>query len=375
MTSIDDPGRLHQLVDAVLSIGADLSLPTVLRRIVTAGVDLVGARYGALGVLDSQRIGLSEFINVGLTEGEVRAIGDLPKGHGILGRLIIDPKPLRLAEIGAHPDSFGFPPNHPPMLSFLGVPITIRGEVFGNLYLTEKQGAAEFSDEDEALAIALAGAAAIAIDNARLHARVRDLALVADRERIAADLHDRVIQRLFATGLGLEAVIRMVDDDARARIETAVSDLDATIREIRSAIFALQPPRTTGRSLRAEILSLTAEAAATLGFDPRLQLDGPVDTAVSDDLAEHVLAALREALSNVARHAQASAVEVTLAASDGVVDLRVVDNGIGIAPVSSDGRGLVNLRRRAEAVGGEFSVTARAGDSGTELCWRVPLGN
>jgi signal transduction histidine kinase len=369
---IEDRDRLQQLVDAVLAIGSDLSLPTVLHRIVEVGVSLVDAQYGALGVLDAERIGLSEFVHVGVTPEQVAEIGDLPSGHGILGLLIVDPKPIRLPDIAAHPDSYGFPPSHPPMHSFLGVPITIRGEVFGNLYLTEKQGAAEFSAEDEALAVALAGAAAIAIENTRLQVRVRDLALVADRERIAADLHDRVIQRLFATGLGLEAIVRMVEPEVAARVEQAVSDLDATIKEIRSAIFALQPPRIAGRSLRSEILSLTTEAAASLGFEPRLRIDGPIDQAVADTIAEQLLATLREALSNVVRHAQASAVDVMVAVADGWLSLEVADDGIGPGATSSTGRGVTNMTRRAEDGGGALTVTPVDG-GGTRLLWRVPL--
>jgi signal transduction histidine kinase len=193
--------------------------------------------------------------------------------------LIVDPRPLRLADLRTHPDSYGFPPGHPPMTSFLGVPIHVGGQVFGNLYLTDKQGAAEFNEDDEALAVALAGAAALAIDNARLHARVRDIALVEDRERIAADLHDTVIQRLFATGLGLEASVRLAPPDVAGRIAQAVADLDETIRQIRSAIFALQVPRSSRRGLREQVLSLVAEAAASLGYEPHLHLDGPTTSA------------------------------------------------------------------------------------------------
>jgi GAF domain-containing protein len=250
LPSIEDPDRLSHLVDAILAIASDLSLPATLRRIVEAALPLVGARYGALGVLDAAGQGLAEFINVGLEAAQIAEIGHYPEGRGILGVLIVEPKPLRLADLKMHPDSYGFPPGHPPMTSFLGVPIRVRGAVFGNLYLTDKQGAAEFSPDDEALAVALAGAAAIAIENARLHARVRDAALGEDRERIAADLHDTVIQRLFATGLALEASVRLAPPDLAERIAQAVTDLDETIRQIRSAIFALHIQRGVRRGLR-----------------------------------------------------------------------------------------------------------------------------
>ena len=205
------PTSLRQLLDAVMAIGSDLDLEATLRRIVEAATALVDARYGALGVLDADRTGLVQFITVGIDDETRRAIGDLPKGHGILGLLIRDPRPLRLPDLHEHPDSFGFPPHHPEMRSFLGVPVVVRGEVFGNLYLTDKQSAEAFSDIDEELTVALAAAAGVAIENARLHARVRDLALLEDRERIAMDLHDTVIQQIFATGMSLQATSRLAE--------------------------------------------------------------------------------------------------------------------------------------------------------------------
>jgi len=194
---------LSQLVDAVMAVGSDLDLAATLQRIVDAARELVDAKYCALGVLDYSGGSLAEFIVSGIDDETFKAIGDLPKGHGILGLLITDPRPLRLPDLTEHPESFGFPPHHPPMTSFLGVPILVRGEVFGNLYLTDKQSSDVFTDVDEELTVALAAAAGAAIDNARLHARVQELAIVEDRDRIAMDLHDTVIQQLFAIGLSL----------------------------------------------------------------------------------------------------------------------------------------------------------------------------
>lgn len=372
---IEDPMRLRQLVDAVLSIGSDLSLPAVLRRIVEAALNLVGARYGALGVLDQAGHGLAEFVHVGLGEDEAAAIGHLPEGHGILGLLILEPCPLRLANLSQHPDSYGFPAHHPSMRSFLGVPITIRNQVYGNLYLTEKQGAAEFSEEDQGLAVALAGAAAIAIDNARLHVRVRDLALVEDRERIAADLHDTVIQRLFATGLALEGAALQAPAELARRIESAAADLDETIHQIRAAIFALQNPRVPGRGLRAEILALATEAAASLGFEPHARLDGPLDQAVGSHAADQLLATLREALSNVVRHADASRVDIKVAIPwPGKLVATVADDGVGLVrPERPGGRGLANMARRAEALGGSMTFVAGPGGRGATLTWTIRL--
>src|SRR4029453_8468929 len=190
------PRSLRQLLDAVLTIGSDLDPPGLLRRIVEAAVELVDARYGALGVLDDSRTRLAQFITVGIDEDEHAAIGSLPEGLGILGLLIVDAKPLRLPDLREHSERFGFPHHHPPMRSFLGVPIRVRDEVFGNLYLTDKASAEVFTDVDEELVVGLAAAAGVAIENARLHVLVQELALAEDRSRIARDLHDTVIQRL-----------------------------------------------------------------------------------------------------------------------------------------------------------------------------------
>ena len=365
---------MRRLLDAVLSVSSDLDLATVLRRIVEAAADLVDARYAALGVLDESRTRLAEFVTVGLDERTYRLIGNLPEGHGILGLLILDPQPIRLPDLREHPDSYGFPPHHPPMKSFLGVPVRVRNEVFGNLYLTDKTTAEVFTDIDEELVVALAAAAGIAIENARLHVRVRDLALLEDRERIARELHDTVIQRLFASGLSLEGTARLVrpgDQNAADRIEAVVEDLDVTVKHIRTAIFGLEAARRGVGGVRERVLSLVREAAGPLGFEPRVLFDGPVDAVVTDDLAADLLATLREALLNVARHAHASEVDVELRA-DGDVVLRVVDNGIGPpAPGSASGKGLRNMASRAEHHGGKLDLRP-ADKSGTTLEWRVP---
>ncbi len=366
--------RLRRLLDAVLTIGGDLDLANMLRRIIQSASDLVDARYGALGVLDDTGTHLSEFITVGIPEEAHKDIGDLPRGHGILGLLIVDAKPLRLPDLRAHPDSFGFPPNHPPMRSFLGVAFRVRDEVFGNLYLTDKRTGDQFSDEDEALVVALASAAGVAIENARLHTRVQDLALAEDRERIARDLHDTVIQRLFATGMSLQGSIRLVRSDPDAaveRIEGAVDDLDLTVKHIRTAIFGLEVTRPDRDSTRSRILALVHEAIGPLGFEPRVLLDGPVDTGMRPDTANELIATLREALSNVARHARASRVEVEVVFADDV-RLTVVDDGIGPpAAEAPRGKGLANMAARATKLGGTFAMVP-AEPTGTRLEWRVP---
>jgi len=494
--ALDQQARLQLLLDAVVTISADLSLDGVLARIVAIASRLVDAQYAALGVLSAGRQRrLRTFIHHGIS-GELAAeIGDLPTGHGLLGLIIDRPEPLRLHDIAAHPASYGFPEHHPPMSSFLGVPVRIRDRIFGNLYLTEKRGGGDFSPQDEEIVVALAAAAGAAIENARLYeetttretwalataalgaaladpdpaddpvadlvAQARDLAgadaawaevttedgqqhqlahsgsddrgaggpvltvaftpsagttgalslawspenedryhaldakLVAayaeqgalslqlaearedqrrlavfeDRDRIGRDLHDLVIQRLFAVGLGLQGATRLVQrPEVAARIEQAVDDLDATIKDIRRAIFGLSSLESAG-DVQAEVTRLVDRAAATLKFRPSLSFRGPVRTLVPGDVIPDLLAVLAEGLSNASRHAEATAVEVVLEAADQVV-LTVRDNGRGMSGAVAES-GLANIRARAEHRGGTLAVESVAG-GGTALVWSVP---
>lgn len=361
------------LLDAVLAVSSDLDLPTVLRRVVAAAADLSAATYGALGVLDERREVLAEFVTVGVDDELRDRIGEFPRGHGILGTLIRDPRPLRLPDLAEHPDSFGFPPHHPRMKSFLGVPILIQGQAYGNLYLCDKVGGESFTALDEDLVVALAGAAAIAIDNARMHARVAEVALLEERDRIARDLHDTVIQRLFAVGLNLQGAIRMSKDSALIeRIEQAVDGLDATVRELRSAIFELHTSHLVGQSTRQAVSDVCAEASRALGFEPSVLVDGPIDTAVDSSTAEHLAAVLREALSNVAKHASAHDARVWIRVGGDTLYLRVQDDGVGIDSPDRGGRGLDNIRQRAQRLGGSTLLSAVDG-GGTRLEWTVPL--
>jgi signal transduction histidine kinase len=250
------------------------------------------------------------------------------------------------------------------MRSFLGVPVRIRNQVFGNLYLSEKVGGGDFTEEDTQLVSALASAAGLAVDNARLHARDRELDLAQDRERIARDLHDTVVQRMFAIALSLKAAERLAGDSGLAgRLQSAVTDLDDTIRQVRTAFQG---------GLRVQFLEVRAGAARSLGFEPEIGFTGLVDL-VPDPVGTEALATLREALSNVARHAAAHTVGITLAVSDADLHLQVTDDGLGPGGDGDGlGRGLTNMAERAEALGGSFGLTARHG-GGSLLDWRVPL--
>jgi signal transduction histidine kinase len=507
------------LLEAVIGIGADLGLRGVLERLVVAACRLSGARYGALGVIGPDDM-LAEFVTHGLTEEERARIGSLPRGHGILGLLVKNPDPLRLDRISDHPDSYGFPPNHPPMTTFLGVPVRAGDQVFGNLYLTEKAGGSAFTDGDERVVTGLAAAAGVVIEHSRLyilserrrrwlestgqmaesvraapdldmaleevlrcariafesdlafmvtnrpgagwqigpvdggtiedaHELVEELSdevgralygargaeadsasgpvvlsrfspdpggrgalillrrgttlvpddpqffagyadhatlalgerqaqadrdvlnLFADRDRIARDLHDLVIQRLFAAGLQLQGASRSASrPDVRERIDNVVAELDATIRDIRATIFELH--RRPGQSsLRSDMRRLVDEYADILGFAPLLRVSGPIDTAVTEQVQVQMFAVLREALSNVARHARAAQVSVDISVRDGEISCVVADNGVGVSPDSRQS-GLANLRSRAEELGGSLILDRRS-PQGTRLEWHVPI--
>lgn len=531
--------RLQALLAAVVSVSSHLELPEVLQRVTETAAELAGAQYAALGVLDpGGESRLSQFLTVGIDEPTRRRIGEEPHGLGVVGLLMREPRAIRLGDITKHPAHHGFPPGHPPMRTFLGVPISVRGEAFGNLYLTEKHGGEQFTETDEQIVTALASAAGLAVANASLYEQAQrrqqwleaasaiqtrllagdtaaevfpdlvstarqlagaDLALLAlpseggllvqaadgagaaalrrrqladhslaetvmhsgesaivsdaridprikegvirqakigpalyvplgptdaplgtlvvgrvgdgprfdgetmrlvesfagqaaiavqlgsavadrerlavlgDRDRIARDLHDLVIQRLFAIGMSLQGAMRGMTVDKAERVQRAVDDLDTTIKEIRTSIFALQTPAPlAGEGIRQAVLAATSGAHESLGFAPSVTFDGPVDTFVDPEVGEQLLAVLREALSNVARHAAASTVTVTVRADVDRVELLVLDDGRGLA---EGGRrsGLANLARRAADLGGRFEVAGRE-PRGTKLCWSVPVG-
>ena len=534
--------RVHSLLEAVLSVGRELELEQVLYSIVEAAAVLVAAEYAALGVIGPDGKRLSAFHTVGVGEEQIARIGPYPEGHGILGELIRHPEPLRLVKISEHPASYGFPPNHPPMTSLLGVPVTVRKRPIGNLYLTEKRAGAHFDDEDESVLSTLAVAAGVAIDNARLYeeSRLRErwlranaeithnlmsgvsrteiLALIAerageitgsaltavalpmegtgslaveiavgldaeahqglvlsmdrslmglafssaapvtsadvshdgrisldpprfeglgpavampigtspagargvvllaretgrqpfsatetetlqafaaqaaiamelaqrrrdaeqiavlqDRDRIARDLHDLAIQRLFATGMTLQSAGRFIDHpEAAERVVRAVDDLDETIKIIRSTIFGLRSREGTGGDgLRARAVRLVGEAAPVLGFPPSVRMEGLVETRVPREIADHLIAVLSEALTNIARHAHANRADVSVTAGTHRVRLTVTDNGVGV-PAGGRRSGLRNMAERAQQLGGELELSGPDG-GGTTLVWWVPV--
>jgi signal transduction histidine kinase len=370
-----------ELIEAGMVLASELSLPAVLQRIIELAAEITDARYGALGVVSGDK--LVDFITVGISPEERAAIGDLPVGHGILGLLIhrgTDRTPVRIADITEHPRSHGFPPHHPPMRSFLGAPVVARGEVFGDIYLTEKQGAEEFSEEDVAAILVLASQAAVAIENARLYdeatrarRELERLAVLEDRERIAKELHDGVIQALFAVGMGLQgAALMNPDADIAARIEGSVTEIDRVIRDLRNYIFGLRPGILADRQLDTALRSLVEEFSQKSGVTTVLELDETVAQDLTH-VAGDVLQLTREALSNVGRHAGAATCRVSLFRRDGAGVLEVDDDGHGfdVATVRR-GDGLTNVEQRVGALGGTVSFEADPAE-GTTVRISVPL--
>lgn len=369
--------RLQALDEASRAIAGELALERVLQLIVDRARDLVDARYAALGIVDETGT-IERFITSGISPAERTRIGAPPRGRGLLGVIIREGRSLRIADIRSDPRSTGFPPNHPPMTSFLGVPVTVKGRPIGNFYLTDKIGAREFSEADQQLVEMFALHAGIAIENARLHDRVRRLAIMDERERIGRDLHDGIIQSLYAVGLSLEDVPELMVDDpaeAAARVDRAIESLNLTIRDIRNFIFGLQPELVEPGDLAASIAALADEFRLNTLIDVELDLEAaPPD--IPAEARIQLLQIAREALSNIARHAKATRASVGVAVDGDVFRLVVADNGRGFdpnLPRDAGHQGLRNMADRVAELGGELAIESRPG-AGTRIIARLPLG-
>jgi signal transduction histidine kinase len=368
---------LYALDRATRAIAGELDLGRVLQLIVDSVRDLVGARYAALGTFDAAGR-IERFITGGIADDLRARIGPLPQGHGLLGTIIRDGVTLRIPDISRHPDSYGFPPNHPPMRSLLGVPIRVGGTIVGNFYLTEKEGADEFSDEDQELVEMFAGHAGIAIQNARLHQEVQALAIVGERLRISRDLHDGIIQSIYAVSLSLEEAVETVESDragATDRVDRAIDRLHTTISDIRTFIVGLGPE--TGADLAETLRSMAGDLLDGSSVTLETELVGAeaVERQLPPEAVHELVQIAREAISNVARHSHATRADLRLEVQADQATLSIADDGSGFDPQARLGSGhfgLANLRDRAAALGGTLSIES-APSSGTRIIVRLPL--
>ena len=368
---------LEALSDAVGAVAGELDVETVLQLIVDRVRTLVGAQYAALGIVDDRRR-IERFITSGISAEQRRRLGPLPEGHGLLGLIITEGHSLRVPDIGAHAASSGFPPEHPPMRSFLGVPVRVKRRVIGNFYLTDKESADEFSDDDQRLTELFALHAGIAIENARLHEAVGRLAVIEERDRIGKDLHDGIIQSMYGVSLSLEDMPELMADDpeeARARVDRAIDALHDTIRDLRGFIFGLRPELVDRTDLVGLLVALTEQLHQNSLVEVSLDLPERLDEPPAHVRAE-LLQIAREALSNVARHARATEAAVRLSSSDTDLLLEIRDNGRGFDPATTPREGhfgLANMRDRAVGLGGTLLVESAAG-GGTDIIVRIPVG-
>ena len=370
--------QLNALDQAVRGISGVLDLDRVLQVIVDRVRDLVGAEYAAIGIVDAEGA-IERFITSGISAEARKRIGDLPRGHGLLGLIIRENRAYRIPDIELHPQRYGFPPNHPEMHAFLGMPILARGVPVGRLYLTNKLGSAEFDADDQALVERFALHAGIAIDNARLHDQNRRLAIVDERERISRDLHDGVIQSLYAQTLALDDVPELMTEDpeeARRRIDETIDALHAVIRDVRNFIFGLRPVLLEAGTLDAGIRQLATELRRNSGVAVEVNVadtEGRLAELPIETTAE-LLAITREALSNVARHAGATSASVELNGDTDPMRLELVDDGRGFdvdAVVDRTHHGISNIRARAASLGADFEVRSDA-SSGTRIIVLLP---
>jgi two-component system, NarL family, sensor histidine kinase DevS len=376
---VQDRDRSELLIEAGLALASERSLEAILQRIVELAVDITLARYGAISVLAPDGR-IEEFITEGITDEERAEIGPPPTGHGVLGLLISEGRPLRLTEIGAHPRSVGFPPHHPPMRSLLGAPVLARGKIFGNIYVTEKQGAHEFSADDERALQVLATQAGVAVENARLSEEmvraqdeVRRLEVLDERERIAKELHDGVIQSLFSVGMSLQGAAQLaLDEGITVRIEGAVEDIDRAIRDLRNYIFGLRPGILADRQLDQALRELGADFEQRSGVVTVVDVDPGIASELAS-VASDIVQVTREALSNVGRHAEATTCRVSLRRGAEGAILIVDDDGHGFDPGTvREGLGMGNLRERVISLGGSLEVQS-SGEEGTTVRALLPL--
>ena len=368
--------ELAAMDTATRGIAGVLDLDRVLQLITDRVRELAHAQYAALGIVD-QDFGIERFITSGVSRAERERIGPPPHGHGLLGVIARDARPIRVHDIGTDPRRFGFPQNHPAMHSLLGVPVGAKGRSIGRLYLTNKEPSGDFTEDDERLVEMFALHAGIAIENARLHEQVQRLAIVEERERIGRDLHDGIIQSIYAVGLSLEDVPDLMSEEpaeATARVERAIDSLDQSIRDIRNFIFGLRPELLEQAGLVGGLAALADEFRVNSMVDVELDTADARDADLPPEMIGQLLSIAREALSNIARHSKATQGSVHVETAEAAIKLIVSDNGVGFdmrKPRGAGHQGLVNMTARASSVGGRLTVQSELG-FGTRIIVDVP---
>ncbi len=361
---------LSSLIEAAAAVVGEVQLDQVLRRLLTQAREATGAAYAALGVLGPHGV-LNEFIHEGLSEAQAREIGSPPQGRGVLGTVVREGRTIVVEEIAAHPDSFGFPEGHPPMSAFLGVPVRAGQSIFGNLYLTDKPGG--FDESDVAVVEALALIAGSAVNTARLRDRLAAIAIVEDRDRIARDLHDSIIQDLFAIGLSLQSLSERTDDDpTTALLDEAVDRLDAAVETLRRYVYQLKTSDDLRRGFSDQVHDLVDRISGPYPSQVDVDLD-PAADQIDQRTAEETIKLITEALSNALRHSSAEEISVKAVINERDLVVAVVDDGHGFDVESVErGMGLLNMAERARRLGGEVEISS-ASDSGTSVVIRVPV--
>lgn len=378
--------QLAALRDAALTLTTELDLGVVLQKVVDLARSLVQAKYGALGVLDDTGEQIEQFITSGITPEQRARIGAPPRGHGLLGLLIKEGTSIRIPEIGRDPHSAGFPPSHPPMHSLLGVPIKSKGRVVGDLYLTDKiaDPSAEgseytlFTQQDQEVVEMFATQAAIAIENAQLYRQTQQLAILQERERFGMDLHDGIIQSIYAIGLMLEDSQHRIEaepKEASTRIARAIHELNDVIRDIRNYILELRPQRFQGRDLLRGLDELARDLRANSFLTVNVSFEASHQEKLTPEQTVEILHITQEALTNIRKHARATSVDVRVTNDNGPLRVTIEDNGIGFdwnVAEKSQGHGVQNMRERARALRGNLRVERRE-KGGTRLTLRVPV--
>jgi signal transduction histidine kinase len=366
--------QLQAVNTAGLALTSELDREEVLQRVADQARLVANAQYAALGVFDDEGV-VETFTTSGISDEERQRIGPLPRGRGLLGHLQVERAPLRLRDLHEHPSSVGFPNDHPPMTSFLGTPILLRGEPLGNLYLTNKQGAAEFTDADAEALETLAAQAAIAIENARLYEQAERVSVLEERQRIRMDLHDGVMQSLYGAGLLLEDVGERLTEDppaSKAKLLRAVDLFNAAIADLRGIVLGLKPVHAGDKPLEESLALLADQARSNALIDVEVEVAPEAAGALDRARTEAAYYIAADALGNIARHARARHASVQLFRRDGKVVLEIADDGVGFAADSgSTGHGLHNMRERAFAVGGTVTVTSRPGE-GARIRLEIP---